>query len=121
LEVAPKGWSSTLPGLTNCIPASNPRTVDPTCNQGAAITLAGAYRGGGKTDWSLPSIGRLNALKDYTGYVRYDAYCTLCISGDVYWSSTNNGGTSLAHNFYYQRQEVPSSGSQANVRPVRAF
>jgi hypothetical protein len=120
LEVAPKGWSSTLPGLTNCIPASNPRQWDPTCTQGAAITLAGAYRGGGKTDWSLPSIMRMSILKDYTGYVRYDSSCSLCISGDVYWSSTNQP-MNYAHDFYYQRQEVLSSGSQANVRPVRAF
>ena len=87
---------------------------------GAAGTVARAFQGGGKTDWSLPSKAELNALCKwaYNGYTgRWD-------------SPKPNGG--IAHEAYWSSSEFSASRAWSQegtskkdyprfVRPVRAF
>jgi hypothetical protein len=59
---------------------SNTNLILTKCTSGAAV-VARAYQGGGKTDWSLPSMGEFSALIDYQVkngwlYKGYDVYDT---------------------------------------------
>jgi len=86
------------------------------CNEPSiAARVAANYRGGGKSDWFLPSKDELNLMhtnKDEIGG----------FAADGYWSSSEN-------NAYYAWYQDFTDGSQGNggkygtndVRPVRAF
>jgi hypothetical protein len=65
LEMAPDGWSGG--------------TADPVTNWVTALTSASNYRGGGNSDWRLPTQAEINALVT-KGY----------FSG--YWSADNSSG-----------------------------
>jgi hypothetical protein len=138
LEVAPSGWSggssdptsvwsnidssaigssaediSIGSGLSN----SN-AIIDQLGHTSSAAKLCRDYRGGGKTDWFLPSSYELNEL-----YYHRDSN----FASDYYWSSTESTGSDSAR--YAQTILFTSTGGGGSyiksaahyVRPVRAF
>lgn len=153
LEVAPDGWNpggdpsvywcnlageigGPVPETGKAIGegASNTDLIVKMCNVGAAI-IARAYRGGGKSDWFLPSVDELTALCFYVngqtpasspdgcGHGKYkldvttgDYWTSTAASGQMAWTrSLVTGGTSAAMwNWDYY-------GPSTAVRPIRAF
>lgn len=80
-----------------------------------AISAAQAYRGGGLTDWRLPTKDELNSLYLQKGVVGGFA-------NFYYWSSTVNSATgSWQQNFRNGAQSSYNIGAANWVRPVRAF
>ena len=98
----------------------------------SAASIAKAYNGGGKTDWSLPSKNELNELCKYARNTGQAVGAIIrCEKGsirsgfaaDYYWSSSE-------YDAYYAWIQGFGSGFQSNygskttayyVRPVRAF
>jgi hypothetical protein len=82
---------------------------------GKAGTVARAFRGGGKNDWSLPSKDELSVLyaqRWKTGFV----------SGDYWSSSEYTGAGSAFYQSFTNGQQIGAAKSIAlYVRPVRAF
>jgi hypothetical protein len=86
---------------------------------GRAGTVARAFQGGGKSDWSLPSKDELNQM-----YIQRSA-----IGGFVagyYWSSSEassqyNASEVWSQNFKDGYQDTVFKGGGRPVRPVRAF
>jgi hypothetical protein len=131
LEVAPKTWQSggdpTAPWCsvadTNIITAyeigdgfANTAALAAACALTAA-KLAMSYRGGGKSDWYVPSY---KEIKELHGYVYgHD------ISGfapDFYWSSSQDGVTTgWAESFGNQGSVVAIKATLYLVRPIRRF
>jgi hypothetical protein len=102
------------------------------CSSGAGV-LARAYKGGGKSDWSLPSKDELNELCKYAYYEFESLSNTSCdahtleirsefLERNYLWSSSENDADSawfqLFHNGY---QPYDLKSSRMYVRPVRAF
>jgi len=155
LEAAPNTWSGggTDPGIAWC---SNTTTLIAgtfgtaigtgkantdlmvavgACASGAAVTVR-TYRGGGLSDWFLPSRDELNAMCNYSRNPTTPptGTCTGTQDGTfaagafgfddavTYWSSSqNNAGSAWGQYFVDGGQ---SSGNKTNpnrVRPVRAF
>jgi hypothetical protein len=99
---------------------------------GKAGTVARAFRGGGKTDWSLPSRDELNAL---CKWAYNDTNSALCDNTMGTLSLTNGGFASGSYcssseydasNAWYQTfndgdQFTNNKTSTYLVRPVRAF
>ena len=89
------------------------------CSEGAANSVTG-YRGGGKSDWFLPSKDELNEAfinRTLIGDLRSDKYSN-------YWSSTEDSASS--HNAWTQMvltgdQTADPKGYGYFVRPVRTF
>lgn len=110
----------------------NTQLMTGSCKSGAA-NLASAYRGGGKSDWFLPSKDELNQLCQYArrGQARGTAVCnsTGILKAEfaigLFWSSSE----SLEFNAWLQTFNPYGDGSKsgsdktiiAPVRPVRAF
>jgi hypothetical protein len=133
LEAAPSTWSSRdgdpnimwCQDVTNVIPgsdataigagAANTAAMLATCTSDAAFA-AHAYRGGGRTDWYLPSRDELRRL-----FLRKDLVGGFIQHG--YWSSSQVDATNAwIQDFYADYQPAPSDKSFANyVRPIRAF
>jgi hypothetical protein len=103
---------------------------------GKSATVARAFQGGGKTDWSLPSRDELNELckiysngrTDTTGYRGYQNGCTGNTSptggfaSDTYWSSSEfAAGNAWFQSFLYGGQFYSNKAYAYYVRPVRAF
>jgi hypothetical protein len=94
----------------------NTQLMTAYCKSGAA-NLATAYRGGGKSDWFLPSRDELHQLHLYNEYI-----------GDVarasYWSSSEFDAKYAWHAFIYFGY-APTANylkfNAFNVRPVRSF
>ena len=83
---------------------------------GKAATVARAFRGGGKTDWSLPSKDELNEMNRTRGL--FGAFMT------SYWSSSEVGAnTAWLQSFLYNNgnQGINNKWVGGFVRPVRAF
>ena len=163
-EMAPKTWSGTssddTPTLTWCSntisditgayglavgdgSANTTAMQSPACASGAGVT-ARAYRGGGLTDWFLPSQGELNAMCNYsrnpTAPAAQSVNC-FGISGTAqdgtfaggaygfasagYWSSSQFAlppTTSAWPQFFDDGdQSTFSKATALRVRPVRAF
>jgi hypothetical protein len=93
----------------------------PACASGAAVA-ARAYRGGGLTDWFLPSRDELNEMYTYSLTNGFDS-ATYGLVGDNYWSSSQSRA-SYAWGQYlgdgYQDDGYFKSRSLL-VRPIRAF
>jgi hypothetical protein len=158
LEVAPVGWSGTAtdPLLIWCNVANlhftasisdvsfratigveigkgkaNTNLMVSRCSSGAGV-LANAYKGGGKSDWFLPSRDELNELCKYAKYQatgKGDDVCqkgTSSVGGFDYqplWSSSEaTAGGAWGQNFYYGTYiENLSKYNLTSVRPIRAF
>jgi len=87
---------------------------------GMAATAARAYRGGGKTDWFLPSIDELKQLAG--------AYLSSGITMDkmAYFSSTETSYKYASNAYSWEFKTMGNIGEAAKeydygVRPVRAF
>jgi hypothetical protein len=165
-EMAPKTWSGTsnddTPRLTWCSDTSSDITgavgtavgtgssnttamLALPCTSGAGVS-ARAYRGGGYTDWFLPSKDELNAMCNYsrnpTSPAAQDVSCFVTAPGTaqnaafassdfgfsndvlfgIYWSSSQHTPTHT----WLLAMESGASGDDAKfnawrVRPIRAF
>ena len=160
-EMAPKTWganettsiswcSNTTSLITGAVgtavgtgSANTTAMQSPACASGAGVT-ARAYRGGGLTDWFLPSQGELNAMCNYSRNPTAPAAPSVnCfgISGTAqdgtfaggaygfasagYWSSSQFAlppTTSAWPQFFDDGdQSTFSKATALRVRPVRAF
>jgi hypothetical protein len=99
---------------------------------GKAGTDARAFRGGGKTDWYLPSKLELNQLCRYASNLTVDSTATTCTQDSVmirtgfasgyYWSSSEyDANVAWAQVFSSGRQSNYGKTISLYVRPVRAF
>ena len=102
------------------------------CSSGAGV-LARAYKGGGKSDWSLPSKDELDELCKYAYYEFESLSNTSCdahtrdirsefLERNYLWSSSENDADSAWFQMFingYQPYDL--KGSRMYVRPVRAF
>lgn len=125
------GWTTGAAlgdGLANTDTFSN----DPRCNNGvtSAVTLTRGYRGGGLTDWYLPSEAELVALCHYGGRNAIGGFP----GSEYYVSSTATyndnpvvGGTWKYRTFAPDTCDNAKAGlggthnSVVLVRPIRAF
>ena len=133
LEAAPNTWLTNEgdPNLTWC---SDPVTSVPgtqatglgdgkantaamlaVCTTDAAVAASG-YRGGGKSDWYLPSRDELRQL-----FVRKGKVGDFIFHG--YWSSSESApDQAWIQDFYADYTPAPTEKGYANyVRPIRAF
>jgi hypothetical protein len=86
-----------------------------------AISAAQNYKGGGFTDWRLPTKDELNLM-----YVNLKAKNLGGLGNDYYWSSSRDSGYSFGNYYYVQRfsdgsQAIYGKGLTSLVRAVRAF
>ena len=87
-----------------------------TCSGGAAH-LAASYKGGGKSDWHLPSKDELNKL-----YLRKADGTVTGFMNDIYWSSSEATKTHAQNqNFTDGTTSTTGKLGEIYVRPVRAF
>ena len=149
LEVAPSGWSGGAkdPSTAWCnvtndslrrsatdaiirnsigieigIGKNNTNMMVAGCSTGSAL-VAQAYKGGGKSDWFLPSLGEIQALERFVSnnYAESDPLRKGFDPG-VYWTSSernDEGATS-----YYWWGSTPSGRYKTGiyyVRPIRSF
>lgn len=142
LEVAPKTWNGrsedptaiwcddshsflkgaikdpTLAARLGVIIGKGPANTDLMnvgCSQGAGV-FAHKYRGGGKTDWFLPSKDELNLM-----YRNSDMIGDF--SPGYYWSSSEyDANDSWDQNFVDGAQNLHvKNHSHVRIRPIRAF
>ena len=100
-------------------------------NAGKAATVTRAFRGGGKSDWFLPSRDELNELCKYARQQTTGNTATQCDSTNSlrtgftsgnYWSSTETGAaTAIYQNFATGSRGNRDKAERDSVRPVRAF
>jgi hypothetical protein len=94
--------------------ASNTKKILVKCTDGAAVAAA-AFRGGGKSDWFLPSKDELFQLYQELNVV-------FGFFPDVYWSSSEFDGISVwARQVTFGAQSNNSKDTPWYVRPIRAF
>lgn len=111
--------------------ANTSAIIDQSSTGGNAVTVARAFQGGGKTDWSLPSKDELNAL---CKWAFKDTVNAICNSNHRFWQwplsfAYGNYWSSSWHSPYYAwgqsfRFGYPTNepkGVPSYVRPVRAF
>ena len=85
---------------------------------GEAGTVARAFKGGGKTDWYLPSSDELSQM-----YVNREI---IGIGSGRYWGSSERtsyerGVSGYVQDFTYSNRGYDSQVEKLSVRPVRAF
>ena len=105
------------------------------CSTASAASIAKAYNGGGKTDWSLPSKKELNELCKYARTQTTGNTAEICGNSGALRSGFNGGpndrhwSSSEYNETYAWFQKFDLGGSDANlktnsnlnyVRPVRA-
>ena len=96
---------------------ANTTAMLPVCNPGDAGNVARSYTGGGLTDWSLASTDELRTLYFYDNRAAIGGF-----NSGWYWSSSQNGATSMSQNFGSTGQTLYVSKSTTyGVRPIRAF
>jgi TolB-like protein len=81
----------------------------------AAVTAAQNYRGGGFSDWRLPSIGELELMYNNLKTRNLGGF-----SGDYYWSSSGGSENALDFSFRGRRINLTRNIS-SSVRAVRQF
>ena len=140
LEVAPAGWAGgseeptaawcrggfRSPGYRGPLPTStrvgsgraNTTVIVDACGKDSAAGAAAAYRGGGLSDWFLPSKGELNLL-----YRKKAIIGSGGTDEDVWSSSESTRIRSYAwgQGFGDGYQGEGSKSLNLRVRPVRAF
>jgi hypothetical protein len=163
LELAPANWSSPSDPLAawGCNTASNAvaegigegekntNTIIAGCSTSTiAAARARAYRGGGQTDWSLPSVREMNQLCLWvTGQSPTTPGCLAYVfdlsgagrpaprsrvrgdldwSGKAYWTSSQHPTyTDAASTLTVSNQNLSSYGKTetryVSVRPIRSF
>ena len=134
LEAAPEDMPTTLAWASSYIDVPNTSMEIGTGRMNTSYILSRAqyapaakacndYRGGGKTDWFLPSVKELNLLYTNSYYVN-----NLKLSS--YWSSYQPISNSsiipasqvaIYQNFSSGIQFYDEKTSSKNVRPIRAF
>lgn len=97
---------------------SNTEKILNECGSSAA-TPAQSFRGGGKSDWFLPSIGELSEI-----FKQKKVFDNLDCS--YYWSSTESGENDawqivFDNNKVIATEPVDKSGGPECIRPIRAF
>ena len=136
LEVAPLNWKGEIDPLVPWCPASlstlatllpigtgaaNTRIIfsqcsDATPDQSVAARVAANYRGGGKSDWFLPSKNELLLLfqaKNFIGQIS---------SSSEYWSSSQDSTTrSWAVDLATGASSSDPNMIDHSIRPVRTF
>ncbi len=118
--------------------ANTAKILDVCIEDVIAARVADNYRGGGKSDWFLPSKDELNELCKIYSNVRNDESVEFyksardgCVGNPsptggfaaaVYWSSSEvNASTASRENFNYGNLSNTGKIYVGNVRPVRAF
>lgn len=133
LEVAPRTWNppagdlnvnwcsnvvDSIPGTQATVLGAgraNTAAMMTVCTSDAAVVATG-YRGGGRSDWYLPSKDELRAL-----FLRQRIVGGFQLHG--YWSSSEaSPSEAWIQDFYADYTPAPSDKGYANfVRPIRAF
>ena len=161
-EMAPKTWDaidstgidwcseprSNITGALGTVvgtgSANTNAVQSPACTSGAGVS-ASAYRGGGLTDWFLPSKDELNAMCNYSHNPTAPAAPSVSCSGGsgstqdgtfaggaygfayyYYWSSSQRGVGGQAEEAWRQdmstgRQNSTTKHDSYLARPIRAF
>jgi len=133
-EMAPNTWSGlqdplaescdanrNIPdatGTTIGAGATNTAAIVAECTSGASSDAA-AYRGGGFTDWFLPSKDELNSV--YSFSLPVDRAATYEFNRDRYWTSSTVLNGAWGQDFTDGAQTDLSWNSDLYVRPIRAF
>ena len=134
LEAAPAAWTSGgdpnliwCSNVTDSVPGTqatglgagkaNTAAMLAVCTTDAAVA-ASSYRGGGMSDWYLPSRDELRQL-----FLRKAKVGTTGFQLHGYWSSSESSpNEAWIQDFYGTYTPAPSDKSYANyVRPIRAF
>jgi len=140
LEVAPEDWAASGSPEVTVAWSGNTNTSVPggtlveigtgykntlsiiaqNSTAGRAATVAQAYRGGGFSDWFLPSNNELESVRQASLLAAFSGDFT----GNYYWSSSELSATSAtARDFgdasYDNESKIRSDGYRA--RPVRGF
>lgn len=140
-EMAPKAWSgpnsldtpysawcdidySNIAGAEGIAigtgSANTTAMQSPACASGAGVS-ARAYRGGGYSDWFLPSLYEMFAMQKYSvSIVDWDTYG---FSSASYWSSSQFNSGLAWRQFFSDggATAFPKNYSSGRVRPIRAF
>ena len=101
------------------------------CSEGAA-NLAMGYRGGGKSDWYLPSFKELNEICKFARFQPTGNPNVQCAGmgpfrvgfiGTWYWSSSEGAGgsSSMVQNFGTGLQVQTGKQNSVCLRPIRSF
>ena len=106
------GWARSAVGLG----ATNTETADASC-AGGAIQAASDYAGGGRSDWSLPSLGEATLMYSNLRPIGIGSF-----SSGLYWTSSEFDPV-RAWGQSFSSGNLPNTLKQtaAYVRPVRAF
>ena len=128
-EVSVSGTATAIgTGLANTA-----KIVAACTTSGIAAHVATVYRGGGKTDWFLPSKDELFALCKFARNQSSEVAARCSSNGvlssnfswDYYWSSTQISGAEMLANMEDFGGGWPGSGANKYglhfARPVRAF
>lgn len=132
-EMAPRAWGDPdLPwcnvGNSDVVGAigvdvgtgsTNTVAMVAACATGAANSAA-EYRGGGLTDWFLPSRAELNAM--YSFAIPAEQTSTYGFAPHFYWSSTQDDpNNAWGRHFNLGNQISVFKPNLNRVRPIRAF
>lgn len=87
---------------------------------GIAAKVAASYRGGGKSDWFLPSKDELNLIYFNLPFIVLKNASSFTTS--VYWSSSDiNAAQAWCQAFGHGNQECEGKNSSLGVYAIRAF
>jgi hypothetical protein len=123
------GSNTTTGATATAIGTGSANTTAIIANQGAVETayaagLARAYRGGGYTDWFLPSKDELNEMYQNMATINSTAAANdgSAFSTNFYWSSTEYDFIYAWFQYFYGGYQYNSNKYGASyVRAVRAF
>ena len=131
IEIAPVSWHGTVedPQMAWCdvlnadLPtkpevgtgATNTALIVSKCSSGAAVATQ-AYRGGGKSDWFLPSREELRLMYLYAKATKKGGFAA------DYWSSSQDGASyAFLQNLGNGGEWLSLKRENRYVRPIRVF